>query len=131
MTALNGKKDHLLELSIAGALTVAEFKSRNESFNQQLRTLETQLATICVEEERQKNAALDFTKIRTVLDKELSFTDGINSNLVATILEKIVVKRESTKEEIHLDIYLKLGAEFEAVLPSASFSRAKSAMAAS
>ena len=128
MTAINGKKDHLLELSIAGALTVAEFKSRNESFNQQLRTLETQLATICIEEERQKNAALDFTKIRTALDKELSFTDGINSTLVATILEKIVVKRESTKEEIHLDIYLKLGAKFEAVLPSASFSRARSTM---
>ena len=128
MTAINGKKDHLLELSIAGALTVAEFKSRNESFNQQLRTLETQLATICIEEERQKNAALDFTKIRTALDKELSFTDGINSTLVATILEKIVVKRESTKEEIHLDIYLKLGAKFEAVLPSASFSRARNIM---
>ncbi len=125
MAAINSKKDHLLELSIAGALMVAEFKSRNESFNQQLRTLESQLATICIEEERQKNAALDYDKIRAALDRELSFTDGINSNLVATILEKIVVKRESTKEENHLDIYLKLGAKFEAILPSASFSRAK------
>ena len=126
MAAVNGKKDHLLELSIAGALTVAEFKSRNETFNQQLRTLETQLATIQIEEERQKNAALDLDKIRAALDKELSFADGINSSLVSTILEKIVVKKESTKEEIHLDIYLKLGAKFEAILPPACFSRARS-----
>jgi hypothetical protein len=34
---------------------------------------------------------------------------------VATILDKIVVKKESTKKEIHLDIYLKLGQKYEAV----------------
>ena len=128
MTAINAKKDRLLELSMADALTVTEFKSRNENFNQQLRGLESQLATIQIEEARQKDAALDMGKIREELDRELSFTDGINSNLVATILEKIVVKRESTKEEIHLDIYLKLGAKFEAVFPSASFNRAKNIM---
>ena len=59
------------------------------------------------------------------LEAELCFTDGINSNLVATILEKIVVKKESTKEEIHLDITLKLGAKFETIFPSASFNRAR------
>ena len=128
MVQINAKKDRLLELSMADALTIVEFKSRNEAFNQQLRTLETLLATIQIEEERRKNAALDYTKIRAALDRELSFTDGINSNLVATILEKIVVKKESTKEEIHLDIYLKLGAKFEAILPSASFNRAKNTM---
>ena len=128
VATINSKKDHLLELSIAGALTVAEFKNRNEAFNQQLRTLEIQLTTICIEEERQKSAGLDFAKIRAALDRELSFADGINSNLAATILEKIVVKKESTKEEIHLDVYLKLGAKFEAILPSASFSRARSIM---
>ena len=126
MTAINAKKDRLLELSMADALTVAEFKNRNETFNQQLRGLESQLGTIQIEEARQKDAALDMDKIRAALDRELSFADGINSNLVATILEKIVVKRESTKEEIYLDIYLKLGAKFEAVFPSASFNPPKS-----
>ena len=128
MASINAKKDRLLELSMADALTVAEFKSRNENFNQQLHGLESQLAAIQIEEARQKDAALDMGKIREALDRELSFSDGINSSLVATILEKIVVKRESTKEEIHLDIYLKLGAKFEAVFPSASFNRAKNTM---
>ena len=77
-----------------------------------------------MEEQRQQNSALDVDKIRDALEAELSFEGGINSNLVATILEKIVVKK-STKEEIHLDIYLKLGAKFEAIFPSASFNRAR------
>ena len=125
MAVINAKKDRLLELSMADALTVAEFKSRNEVFNQQLRGLEMQMATIQLEEQRQRESALDMGKIRQALEQELSFTDGVNSKLVATILEKIVVKRESTKEEIHLDIFLKLGTKFEAIYPPTSFSPAK------
>ena len=126
MAAINAKKDRLLELSVADALTMTEFKNRNEAFNQQLRDLELQLATIQIEEQRQKESALDMGKIRQVLERELSFTDGINSALVATILEKIVVKRESTKEEIHLDIFLKLGTKYETKYAPASVNPAKS-----
>ena len=125
MAAINAKKDRLLELSIADALSTAEFKSRNDTFNLQLQALETQLATVQIEEQRQKESAMDFGKIRQALDRELSFEGEINSDLVATILDRVVVKKESTKEEIHLDIYLKLGAKFEAIFPSAGFSRAK------
>lgn len=132
IAAVNAKKDRLLELSMADALTVAEFKQRNDAFNQQLRELEAQLMTIQTEQQRQEDSAMDMEKIRQVLDRELSFQDGINSHLVAAILEKIVVKKESTKQEIHLDIFLKLGVRFEAVydpknLP-ASINRAKNIM---
>jgi hypothetical protein len=128
MAAVKAKKDRLLELSMADALTIAEFKSRNEAFNQQLRNMECQLATIQIEEHRQKGSTMDMGRIRQALDRELSFEGGINSNLVATILEKVVVKKESNKEEIHLDIYLKLGAQFQAILRSASFNRGRSTM---
>ena len=128
IAVINAKKDRLLELHMADALTVAEFKNRNEAFNKQLRTLEVQLATIFAEEQRQKESCIDPEKIRTELDKELSFTDGINSRLVTTILDKIVVKKESTKEKIHLDIYLKLGDKFEVIFPSASCNRSRSIM---
>ena len=115
MTAIEAKKDRLLELSMADALSVTEFKKRNEAFNQQLRGLETQLASIATEEARQKDAALDMGAIRRSLEKELSFEGRINTALVATILEKIVVKKESTKNEIHLDIFLKLNTQYQAV----------------
>ena len=130
IAAVNAKKDRLLDLNMDGAISNAEFKTRNDAFNAQLRALEAQLFTIQMEEQRQKESAMDMGKIRQVLEKELSFENGINSSLVATILEKVTVKRESTKNETHLDIFLKLGAQFEAVydpkkLP-ASINRAKS-----
>ena len=115
MVAINMKKDRLLDLNMDGAISNAEFKTRNDAFNTQLRALEAQLVTIQTEEQRQKESALDVGKIRQALEKELSFTDGINSCLVATILEKVIVKKESTKNEIHLDIFLKLGTQYEAV----------------
>lgn len=115
MAALNAKKDRLLELNLDGAISNTEFKTRNDGFNHQLQTLEAQLATIRAEERRQKESALDTEKIRTVLQQELSFENGINSNLVSTILDRVIVKKESTKQEIHLDIFLKLGTQFEAV----------------
>ena len=115
MVAVNMKKDRLLELNLDGAISNMEFKSRNDGFNHQLQTLEAQLATIREEERRQKESALDTEKIRTVLQQELSFENGINSRLTATILDKVVVRKESTKNNIHLDIYLKLGERFEAV----------------
>ena len=70
--------------------------------------------------------------IRRKLDKELSFTDGINTALVATILDKVIVKKESTKEEIHLEIILKLGQRFEAIYsphnPPASINSSRNTM---
>ncbi len=113
--AVNAKKDKLLELSLAGAIQMAEFKTRNDAFNQQIQTLEGQLAMIQIEEAKTKSSSLDLAEIRRTLDKELSFSGEINSALVATILDKIVVKKGSTKEEIHLDIQLKLGNRYEAV----------------
>ena len=115
MAALNAKKDRLLELNLDGAISNTEFKTRNDGFNHQLQTLEAQLATIRAEERRQKESALDTDQIRRALEKELSFENGINSNLVSTILDRVIVKKESTKQEIRLDIFLKLGTQFEAV----------------
>ncbi|MBR2895879.1 MAG: recombinase family protein [Oscillospiraceae bacterium] len=112
---VNAKKDRLLELSMAGALSIPEFKKRNDSFNETVLQLQGQLDKITAEEENSRNSVLQIDKIRKVLEKELSFEDGVNSALVASILDRIIVKRESTKEEIHLDIHLKMGQRYESV----------------
>ena len=126
------KKDRLLDLSVAGALTTAEFKQRNDTLNEQIRQYEAQLKTVCDEEEKHATRSLNELEIRRVLEEELSFNGEINSALVASILEKVVVKKESTKQEIHLDIYLKLGQQYEAVYApkksSASIIRLRSTM---
>lgn len=115
MDDLERKKNRLLDLSIAGALTVEEFKERNDAFNVQIQECQGKLTAIRQEEENRSSEELDIPAIRRALDEALSFTGEIDTALVATILDKVVVKKESTKDDIHLDIFLKLGSTYEAV----------------
>lgn len=115
MDDLERKKNRLLDLSIAGALTVEEFKERNDAFNAQILACQGKLTAIRQEEENQSSEELDIPAIRQALDQALSFTGDIDTALVATILDRVVVKRESTKDAIRLDIFLKLGGVYEAV----------------
>ena len=115
MDDLERKKNRLLDLSIAGALTVEEFKERNDSFNAQIAECQGKLAPIRQEAESRTSEALDIPAIRQALDEALRFTGEIDTALVATILEKVVVKRESTRDDIYLDIFLKPGGTYEAV----------------
>lgn len=115
MDDLVRKKNRLLDLSIAGALTVEEFKERNDAFNAQILECQGKLTAIRQEEENRTSEELDIPAIRQALDQALSFTGDIDTALVATILDRVVVKRESTKDAICLDIYLKLGSAYEAV----------------
>ena len=115
IAATKQKKDRLLDLHIAGAITIAEFKERNDALNDQLKEQESQLAAIRQEQANVGSRELDIDAIRKELYATLSFEGEIDSALVATILDKIVVKKESTKKEIHLDIYLKLGQKYETV----------------
>lgn len=115
MEDLERKKNRLLDLSIAGALAVEEFKERNDAFNAQIQECQGKLTAIRQEEENQSSEELDIPAIRRALDEALRFTGEIDTALVATILDRVVVKRESTKDDIHLDIFLKLGSTYEAV----------------
>ena len=117
MEDLERKKNRLLDLSIAGALTVEEFKERNDAFNAQIQVCQGKLTAIRQEEENQFSEELDIPAIRRALDEAFpaGFTGEIDTALVATILDRVVVKKESTKDDVHLDIFLKLGSTYEAV----------------
>ncbi len=107
--AIASKKDRLLEMSIDGILSTAEFKQRNDGFNEQIERLEQKLEELRGEEQRSDISIGQLTKIREALERMLSFEDGIDSKLVTTILDHIIVKKESTKEQICLEIHLKFG----------------------
>ena len=123
ISAIQTKKDRLLEMSIEGIISMAEFKQRNDGFNEQIGALEGRLTTLRAEAEKGQKTVEQLDEIRAALEQELSFQNGINSALVTTILDHIVVKKGSTKEEIHLDIYLKFGDPAGVVFhrPSSSF----------
>lgn len=130
LSSLRAKKDRLLEMSIEDAISTAEFKQRNDGFNQQAQALEERLEALQAEAEKGRRTAEQLEEIRAALERELSFQNGINSALVTTILDKIVVKKDSTKERIHLDIHLKFGDLWEAAFDRADsslcFTRPKS-----
>ena len=130
LSAIYAKKDRLLEMSIEGALSTAEFKQRNDAFNQQIHELERQIEVLKAEEEKSQISVEQLGKIKAALEEELSFQNGVNSALVATILDHIVVKKGSTKEEVHLNIYLKFGDPYGVVFDrensSFCFTRPKS-----
>lgn len=122
LSAINAKKDRLLEMSMAEAISIEEFKRRNDGFNEQMKGLEERLELLKAEELKSRRSVGQLAQIRAVLEQELSFENGINSALVTTILDHIVVKKGSTKEEIHLDIHLKFGGPFGVVFHRGKFS---------
>ena len=115
LSAIQAKKDRLLEMSIEGVISTAEFKQRNDGFNEQMTILEGRRAALRAEAEKDRRTPAQLEEIRAALEQELSFSNSINSALVTTILDKIVVKKGSTKEELHLDIHLKSGGPWRAV----------------
>ena len=100
LSAIHAKKDRLLEMNIEGIITTAEFKQRNDGFNQQIKSLKERLSAIQTEAEKGRQATARLEEIRTALEQELTFQNGVNSALITTILDKIAVKKGSTKEKI-------------------------------
>lgn len=113
---LGAKKDRLLELNMVGAISIAEFKKRNDGLNEQQAALESRRNSILQEQEKTAATTDNLEAIKVALQQELDFMDGIHSDLVTTILDHIVVKKQSTKGNVQLDIYVKVGGPFEAVL---------------
>lgn len=107
--ALEKKKEKLLELSVEEAISNQEFKKRNDGLNRKIAGLERQLAGKRLERQNAENSVGHLDQIRQVLERELSFQEGINSELVASILDKIVVKNTGDKKQVSMDVYLTVG----------------------
>ena len=78
-----------------------------------MKSLENQIEILHAEEEKSRCSKTQLSKIKASVEQALSFSNGIDSSLVTTILDHIVVKKNSTKENIYLDIHLKFGGLWE------------------
>ncbi|HEX2938912.1 MAG TPA: recombinase family protein [Ruminiclostridium sp.] len=103
------RKDKLLEMSIDSLITNAEFKTRNDNFNRQLELKQKGMEQLSAEQEKSRSETENLSRIKEALTQELNFENGINSALVAAIIDKIVVKNRGDRNRISLDIYLKMG----------------------
>lgn len=113
ITSIQGKKDRILEMSIDGTLPHEEFKLRNDAFNRQIQDLEKQLETLKKEEEKSRMTPEQLEKMRLSLTRVLSHENGISSALVTSILDHILVKKDSTKQVLELELHLKFGNPWE------------------
>ena len=111
---INDKKEKLLELTLDGALSKAEFKRRNEQYNAQLEELEAQRAAL-------QNAGRDLDeRIRRVeqltrtIEQQWNANCGFSREMSRALVDHIVVDADETKTKIYLDICLTLGAEYYA-----------------
>jgi len=106
---LDQKKDRLLDLSIAEAITISEFKRQNSRFNEQIDTIREQLVQLKQKALQSINTQLNKAELERALWDELKFQNGINSEIVSTILDHLIVCKNSTKNQIYLEIFLRLG----------------------
>lgn len=106
---LEDKKDKLLELSVADAITMQEFKKRNNRFNEQITALQAQVISLQQQERQKQSAAADTASLEKALWADLNCAESIQSETVATILDHAVVCEDSDDKHIHLELYLRLG----------------------
>lgn len=101
------KKDKLLELLMDDLITKEEFEERNCLYTKDKDDALQRLEELKISIEKSKTQASEFGNIRNYIYQCLDFEKGYSKGLIDSFLEKIVVKRESTKSEISLEIYLK------------------------
>ena len=119
---IRAKKDRLLELSLAGAVTAEEFRQRNDGLNAQLGAAERQLADLQEEQRRRRMSPERLEAIRAALERALSFEGAGNTAVLTAILDYIVVGEESTRERLDLEVHLKFGDPFGVLFERASAS---------
>ena len=98
------KKERLLELSLEGVLSNPDFQEQNDRLNEQRRQLCRQQRENTA---RQKQGQTEREKLMQAMEEELK---GIlHQEVAASILQKVVVCADSTRETIHL--HVKFGLE--------------------
>ena len=100
------RKDRLLDLSIGGNLSDAEFAARNERFNGELKALEKRLAS-WEKQRREEQATMQALRtLDEVIARELDFPEGFSPALADALLDHMELLGTEGKE-IRIAVYLK------------------------
>ena len=109
ISEISRKKDKLLEMSLADVISIAEFKTRNEEFNDELSAIEQQI----IKHEQQAVKTNDFSKqvqnLRKLITEELICDEKISDNAISELLDRIeVYPMEKEKNKVKIKVYLKV-----------------------
>ena len=107
METIQRRKDRLLDLSIDGNISNAEFSARNERFNTELKVLEERLQTLEEERRKEHEWAQSVQALKQVIARELDFSEGFTVGLVDALLDHMEVMGTGDKKTVRVTVYLK------------------------
>lgn len=100
------KKDKILELSLQGSLSNSEFYERNNSFNEKLKNLESDLNSLKLEKEKLKNSCDLAEELSNMLKLKVNSKYTINK-IISSLLDHILVSKiNNDKNNMELNIFL-------------------------
>ena len=101
------RKDKLLDLVLAGALSNDEFKQRNE----QLAALEQQRTELQNADKTLEERIRRVENLRRTIEERWQMSCGFSREMSKALVDHIIVDSDESKTRISLDIFLTTGAE--------------------
>ena len=105
------RKDKLLDLALAGALSNNEFKQRNETCNEQLAALEQQRTELQNADKTLEERIRRVENLRRIIEERWQMSCGFSREMSKALVDHIIVDSDESKTRISLDIFLTTGAE--------------------
>lgn len=109
--AVTRRKDKLLDLALAGALSNDEFKQRNETCNEQLAALEQQRTELQNADKTLEERIRRVENLRRIIEERWQRSCGFSREMSKALVDHIIVDSDESKTRISLDIFLTTGAE--------------------
>lgn len=101
------RRDKLLDILLAGRIHDAEFDARNKTMSEEIEEKEQRISEINASAKRRSDFIAEGEKLCSAIENVLTFAGGFNRKIIDTIVDLILVKTESTKELVCLDVYLR------------------------
>ncbi len=102
------KKDKLLELNIKNKINDEEFEERNNYFNNEVQDLKKRLEQLEEDELKSKQLCQSVDKLKSLITNELDFKDGLNGNLIDSLLDRIEVYKCKEPDVVELKVFFKI-----------------------
>lgn len=100
-------KDKLLELSLRGIISEAEFESRNNRFNEEIEELTKKRNRLIEEKTKTDRIKSDLEPIMSSAFNALDFRDEPDAFFIMSFLDRIEVYKTSDRNFVRLKIYVK------------------------
>ncbi|MCQ5128048.1 recombinase family protein [Butyricicoccus faecihominis] len=113
ITALSNKKEKLLELTLAGALTNEEFGRRNEQYNEMLSELETKKSRLSNAGKTIEERIHRIEQLAKTIEEQWKKNCGFSREMSKALVDHIVVDADETNTKIYLEIHLSMDKTYE------------------